>query len=744
MFNNKGDAMTGQINIRFKNCRNISSIEGGAICVKKDTLNVIFAANGTGKTTLAKVCSYLSSSPEDKRNSLEGLKSFTCLANPGQTEFEPSIPESSIPMKVAVFNEEWVEKHCFMPDTLRDNTFKLFVESEEYRRLTSNRDEAIGTLLRNVNGEEISKLITAFADLKKGTGTLTQKDVFSKSSALEQAYGNGSPLGCIPEYLRTIIYDFTPVKKAHWSQWHAQGIEFVNKDTPYCPYCGSEETDIIIQCRTYDESLKEKSLKAWLKVSTAIGDNASLFDPQAISTIDKVLSANQDPTDEDRDNFKQLVREVTDTANALSELRSINVVGRCDSQEVQSTLKSAYTVISSPKKFFSKDVGILINETIKAIDSALENFDKIERLTNEQNLLIKRAVENHEEEINIFLKEAGYPYKIEISLDKNEQAALILKDVNTAHPALKTKEFLSYGERNAITLVLLLYEVLEDKPDLIIFDDPISSFDGDKRFAILYTLFSKTQKLIEENLSGKTTVVLTHDFLIVSDLFRVVRDSLDVHGITGLFLHVDEQGVLYHKRISRDSVESYPKIIRKLAHSSKSSFIKLVYARRYIELMKEAERNLTPAWHILSSLLHKKSEVKTYENIPLNADDEKFGIEIIESLIGETFDFDTWNASIKDPSCYLIDLYENGNLPAYEKLQIVRTMIIENEKDLFEDDKSIQIRYANETYHLGGDYLFQLDPCIYNQTPNIVEKWCDSVVKNYKTAYELSNDECVQ
>ena len=48
--------MIGQININFKNCRNIASVKDGGIPISLNKLNVVFAASGTGKTTFAKVC----------------------------------------------------------------------------------------------------------------------------------------------------------------------------------------------------------------------------------------------------------------------------------------------------------------------------------------------------------------------------------------------------------------------------------------------------------------------------------------------------------------------------------------------------------------------------------------------------------------------------------------------------------------------------------------------------------------
>ena len=191
--------MTGQININFKNCRNIASVKDGGIFISLNKLNVVFAANGTGKATFAKVWEYLSSDTKRKTEVLERLKSFKYLANPKDTDLAPNITDSKTSLEVAAFNEGWVESHCFQPDSLRNNTFKLIVESAEYRSLASKRDEAIGILLSTVNGKGISKLIGTINSVTKGTGSLTKSNEFNKASAVANAYQNGSPLGDIPD-----------------------------------------------------------------------------------------------------------------------------------------------------------------------------------------------------------------------------------------------------------------------------------------------------------------------------------------------------------------------------------------------------------------------------------------------------------------------------------------------------------------------------------------------------------------
>lgn len=77
------------------------------------------------------------------------------------------------------------------------------------------------------------------------------------------------------------------------------------------------------------------------------------------------------------------------------------------------------------------------------------------------------------------------------------------------------------------------------------------------------------------------------------------------------------------------------------AQTSTDSFIKLVYERRYIELMKGVDDTLTSAWHIISSLFHKKSQARTLKGEPLDDNEYTQGIGTIEKLIDKSFDYKT-------------------------------------------------------------------------------------------------------
>ncbi|WP_233592630.1 hypothetical protein [Erwinia psidii] len=52
-------------------------------------------------------------------------------------------------------------------------------------------------------------------------------------------------------------------------------------------------------------------------------------------------------------------------------------------------------------------------------------------------------------------------------------------------------QHLSDGERNAFAIVLFMYECLAKKPDLLLLDEPMSSFDKNKKSVILEVLLRR-------------------------------------------------------------------------------------------------------------------------------------------------------------------------------------------------------------------------------------------------------------
>ena len=103
---------------------------------------------------------------------------------------------------------------------------------------------------------------------------------------------------------------------------------------------------------------------------------------------------------------------------------------------------------------------------------------------------------------------------------------------------------LSFGERNAFALVLFMHQVRRDRPDLVVLDDPVSSFDKTKKFAILHKLFHG-----KHSLRGFTTLLLTHDIEPAIDIVRTATSGQfqaadpAVHFLQSREGHVEEKPI---------------------------------------------------------------------------------------------------------------------------------------------------------------------------------------------------------
>lgn len=109
----------------------------------------------------------------------------------------------------------------------------------------------------------------------------------------------------------------------------------------------------------------------------------------------------------------------------------------------------------------------------------------------------------------------------------------------------KISERLSWGEKKAFALILFMYYANMQNADLIILDDPVSSFDSNKKYAILHRMFKNMGKQ-KISLLNKTVLLLTHDFEPITDFVVVGKISED--NVTALFVW-NEEGIVSEKII---------------------------------------------------------------------------------------------------------------------------------------------------------------------------------------------------
>ena len=124
-----------------------------------------------------------------------------------------------------------------------------------------------------------------------------------------------------------------------------------------------------------------------------------------------------------------------------------------------------------------------------------------------------------------------------------------------------------------LALVLFMYSALQvEDCDLIILDDPVSSFDGNKQFAVLNMLF-----MGEKCFRDRTVLVLTHEFNFVIDAVYVMHGQIHPRPYA-TFLSTDREGVLTGKKITKSEIGSAVEIARHNVEHASNLICQLFFA----------------------------------------------------------------------------------------------------------------------------------------------------------------------
>ena len=693
--------------IKFENCNNI---EKGQINIIKNALNIKYAFNGTGKSTISKA---LVASINGDSAALSSLKPFKFSDDISITPKVEGLKDFN---SVLVFNEDYVNQYVFQTDELIKNSFEIFVRTEKY----DEHMDKINQLLKEIhttfnNDDDLRILINDLKDFLDSFGR--SKKGFAKSSILGKALGTSNKLNNIPDDLKD--YEQFLTKKGTnvpWLKWQMSGKDY-QLDGDVCPYCAKDITAEKTKISKMQESFDTKEIDSLNKIIDIFIKFKKYFTDETNEKI-KEISENITGITPEQNHYLNTIREQADVLRTkLENLRNISFITLQENVDDVFNSVTAYKIdlsyISSLNSSFVKGKIEIIN---KSINSILEKIGEIKGEVKKQKSLIERTISKYDKDINDFLQTAGYNYHVKIE-DTNGDYKLKLYHNECNNEISNNKEHLSYGERNAFALALFMYNALNEDVDLVILDDPISSFDGNKKFAIINKLFMGSNSL-----KDKTVLLLTHEFNIVIDTIYNFKGKI-VPTPNAYFL-TTVNGELTEKAISKSDIKSFIEILSDKLKSTVDSINKLIYLRRWFEL--NGDKNL--AWNLLSSLFHKSPYPTKYidgKKIQMTSEDIVEATNYIKKYV-KNFDYQTELTKVLDNK-YMKSLYLNCNCN-YEKLQIFR--IIFDDQEL----NSVIKNFINNTFHVENDYIFQLNPEEYNTVPQYVIDICNKMINGLKVS----------
>lgn len=692
--------------VSIKNCNNI---ENGHICISKNHLNIKYAFNGTGKSTISKA---IKATIDHNQAELESLKPFKYKNNDSVT---PSVTGLDDFKNVMIFNEEYVEQYVFQNDELVKNSFEIFIRSKDYDK----HMESIEALISNIhqtfdNDDKLRELITDLQEFLNSYGNT--KKGYASSSIIGKGLGKGNKLSHIP----TDIVQYSPFLtksdiNVKWLKWQLQGKDYYVEEE-ICPFCATDIHKKTTQIDKIRENFDTKEIDSLNKIIEIFERFEQYFSSDTNEKIKEISKNITGISTEQKEYLNEIRGQVNTLKTKLEGLYNLNYINLNNPNEKVSEIIGELKVdLSFIEHLDSQNIREKINKINKSVDDVLRKIGKLQGEVNQQRLLIEKTIERYKGEINSFLKSAGYNYNVNIEEENgNFKLRLFHNDCVDVIPG--NERHLSYGERNAFALALFMYSALSEKPDLIILDDPISSFDGNKKFAIINMLF-----MGPNSLKDKTVLLLTHEFSIVIDSIYNFKSKILPTPVA--YFVSTNNGQLNEEKIQKDDIKSFVLIANEKINSSIDIINKLIYLRRLLEL----EENKNLCWNLLSSLFHKRTiptkrtdngEIEMSQEEIINAENE------INNNFGLSFSYMDELTKINDFKI-MKNLY-NSCCSNYEKLQIFR--IIYDGMDL----NDVVKKFINETYHIENDYIFQLDPSKYDTIPQYIINFCDEIINNYK------------
>ena len=693
-------------NVVIKNCNNIKET---SIIIEEGNLNIKFAINGTGKSTIAKA---LLKKDED----LSLLKPFGKEEIP-YVECNPNIDN------VELFDSDFVNKVVFNGSNVIENAFEVFIKSDKYDEQRNNINILLHELKQKIIGnEELNKLneqlikLSSKINYKKEKNTIDSRGMYSSIKTDKNIFN-------IPKELNKYsLFLSDKEKNILWSEWKNKGKTYDYGEI--CPYCAEKFSgDHEKENEAFNSYYSKANVSNLTEFSNIIDNTKTYSNTDNFKKIEKCIKENIPNTDKDLI-FTKFMSEATYLKEKIYNITTF------DSYKVEKSDISNLSNILLDLKISTNDLEYFNNENlIKSIDiinsSITEMLGKISDLQKEigkMNSLVISKMSCCKKEINSFLKLAGFNYEFDIVKDGDEKNSItVLKYVNSDNEKIQVSDIekhLSWGEKNAFALVLFMYYALSKNPNLIILDDPISSFDGNKKYAIINRLFCNKGDY-EDSFYNKTVLMLTHDFEPIIDFGINHKPTKE----TNMWYLKNNNGIIQEQKInvSSDVLSTIKFYYNESINEDNNIISRICFLRKYLEHISTKKNSEENAYNILSSIIHgdnlrKKIDDEQYED--LSVDEIKNGEEWIKQFI-KTFDS---NKILRDNinNKYILDSYktETNN---YIKIQLFRVYLESSgNRNKLKERNSIVLKYIDEIYHIENDYIFSLDLIKFDIIPDFI------------------------
>jgi len=688
-----------------KDCNNVTS---AAIQIRKNQLNIRYAMNGAGKSTIASAIEL-----QSKQEDLSRLKCF------GSTE-APTCALSE-PIKVLLFNDDFVKSFVFQQSEVIQNSFDVFIKTPEYEA----RQASINKRLKEIHidlaqNADLQQVVSAGRSVLSKF-TMTQSGELKKIGLLKTLTSSQS-IFTLPEKLSKFQPLMQKEYNVEWVGWKHDGSKF--DDNGICPFCTDGlGKEYVAEREMFNASYTKSNVKNIREMLSYFQSAQDFMDEEKMAILIDCIKGNKGER-EIQLWVTKFYHELNFLVSKIMDAQDFNSfrVRREDIPHLDQQL-NALIIDTSNLQIFNnqkvKDCVDFLNGKIKAV---LRETELLKSDIGQLKGLIGSAKEQAIKDINEFLLTAGINYKFEIRDESENVSKTILSYISNTTDPIEVDDInlhLSWGEKNAFALVLFMHYALSKDTQLVILDDPISSFDSNKKYAIISRLFSSKKR----SLYRKTVLMLTHDLQPIIDY--VINEKPTGEYVSAYFFQ-NKAGVVSEQEISEADIRS---LLRMLVENAKDNALNKVHRvtslRKFLEHIPAQGVDQDHAYNLLSCLLHGKPKPSRKDGSEMTAADIASGEAIIRQYISD-FDYSAYLANVftKEPLLKIITNDPNS----YFRLQAFRVLLqVLNLKSKIADDALM--KYIDEQFHVENDYIFTLDYVKYDTVPDFVIPRCLEFLK---------------
>ena len=690
--------------ITIKDCNSITEAQ---ITLRRGSLNIKYGPNGIGKSTIAHALA-LNAQGEDALRDLLPFKYRQSGSGSGKA---PAVVGADEIKNVLVFDEHYVSQFVFQPDEVVKNSFEIFISTPEYQAGIEELEEIFEGLKRLfLENEALDDVIASFTELRNAF-TITKSGGIAKTSKGFKALGMGGKLATIPKRLVGFEKFLHSADPAGWLTWQSKGKNYLRL-SDNCPFCSVPNVDKKTAAHVSEE-YESAAVKSMSALRLVIEKLAGFFVPERVEQLRKITTSLEDLSPEQEQFLANLRGQVETLLDKFTALKELSFVSLRDEPDVDKAVRSLKIELELLDALNSEDAQEIVGGMNAQLDHVAQQITDIKRRVGIQKAQVAKSIERNQGEINEYLRSAGYKYAVQIE-SSGDSYRMILEHQDAPGHLEAAGSHLSFGERNAFALVLFMHQVRRDAPDLVVLDDPVSSFDKTKKFAILHKLFHGRQSL-----RGFTTLLLTHDIEPAIDIVRTATSGQFQAADPAVHFLQSRKGKVEEKPIKPADIMTFSQVCDENIGSSADPVIKCIYLRRRYEV--HGERGAE--YDVLSSLLHVRDEPSSKgekgQFIPLDEEVRQRAIDKIKQLI-PSFDYDAILAQLKDREV-LKAKFEHTDV-GYEKVQIFRIASL-LDPDTTGGDAAFK-KFVNESYHIENEYVMQLNPREFDAVPEHVVQAC--------------------